>query len=100
MARLLPEVMAANIELLPDARRYDEAAQLLTGDPEAVAEEGVEWVRELCEDFHIPSLSHWGFSEEHIPSLVERARKSGSMKGNPVDLDPERLAQIVRQSLD
>src|SRR5690606_23659070 len=53
-AALLPHVMAANIAALrarqaaDGLRRFDTVARLLTGRPEATADDGVAWVRALC----------------------------------------------------
>jgi alcohol dehydrogenase class IV len=33
------------------------------------------------------------------PALVERAARSGSMKGNPIVLTPEELREIVERAI-
>ena len=89
-ARLLPIVMDVNIRAL-SARssgsqalaRYGEIARILTGNPGADARQGIAWVEEACAAMHIPPLSTIGLSEEHIPSLVEKAMRASSMKGIP-----------------
>ncbi len=54
-ARLLPFVMEANVRALKRhaslqyLSRYDEVAQLLTGKPDARAEDGVVWIDDLCD---------------------------------------------------
>jgi alcohol dehydrogenase class IV len=74
-------------------------ARLLTDQPHAAAEDGVEWVGALCRKLAIPSLRTYGLSREDIPGLVERATQTNSMKGNPIALTPEELARIVEQAL-
>jgi alcohol dehydrogenase class IV len=103
-ARLLPEVMEEN---LAEARalsenevvaRYQTIARVLTTDPSAPPEAGVRWVREVVESFEIPKLRSYGYSEEHASELVERARLSSSMKGNPVKLDQAALLRILERA--
>ena len=103
---LLPHVMAANLRALRerDARsyalgRYHRVAAILTGNPHATADAGVEWVRELVAGLPIPTLGTYGLREEHLPDLVAKAAKASSMKANPIVLTPEELAEILRQAL-
>jgi alcohol dehydrogenase class IV len=105
-ARLLPHVMAINVRALtqrsPESealRRYTEIARLLTGDEQAAADDGVAWVRELCEALQIPPLASYGMTEEAFPSLIEQASLAGSMKGNPILLTPDEMREILRRAL-
>ncbi len=105
-ARLLPIVMDANIRALaerdpgsPALARYGEIARVLTGDPGASASQGVAWVEQTCAAMNIPALSSVGLTEEHIPSLVAKAARASSMKGNPVGLTGQELETIARRSL-
>ena len=105
-AAVLPHAMEVNVEVLsaraPESlalRRYDEIARLLTGEPHATAKEGVEWVASLCRRLEIPPLRTYGVGEEHFPGLVEAARKTSSMKGNPIALEDAELAEIVSRAI-
>lgn len=105
-AALLPHVMDANIRALraraPEAealRRYETVARLLTGRPDARAEDGVDWVREICEKLRIPPLRTYGIRNEDVPVLVEKASKASSMKGNPIALAPEELREALTRAL-
>jgi len=105
-AALLPAVMETNIRLLREQHnnpgaleRYTETARLLTGDAKARAEDGALWVRKLCAQLHIQGLQQLGFRTEDTGSLVEKALKASSMKGNPVPLTPEETASIIDQAL-
>ncbi len=102
-AALLPHVMAANLRALrlrsPESdtlRRYDEVARLVTGDSSAKADAGVRWVQKLVRDLQIPKLREYGVSEQHVAELVEKAAKASSMKANPIVLNEEELAEILR----
>lgn len=104
-ACLLPEVMEANLRALrarqprhEALRRYQEAARLLTGRPEAEAEDGAAWVRALCDTLAIPPLSAYGMSADDIPSVVEKAKQASSMKGNPIILTDSELTSILERA--
>jgi alcohol dehydrogenase class IV len=101
-ARLLPHVMDANVRALrgrapdsPALQRYDRIARVLTGEPGAMAADGVAWVRDLCTDLSVPPLSAFGMGPEAHAEVVDKARRSSSMKGNPVELTPEELTAIL-----
>jgi alcohol dehydrogenase class IV len=105
-AALLPHGMAVNIRAsrtrAPDGetlRRYETVARLLTGKPDALAEEGVEWVRQLCRELQIPPLSSYGIQESDVPTLVEKASKASSTKGNPLSLSVDELRQVLTLAL-
>lgn len=104
-ARLLPFVMETNVQALrrraarsPALARYDELAQLLTGRPTAKATDGVIWVQQLCSALKIPSLAQLGLKEQDFATIVAKTRKSSSMKGNPVVLTDDELAEIIRRA--
>jgi alcohol dehydrogenase class IV len=105
-ARLLPPVMATNVRALqeraPDSpmlARYDEIAQIVTGDPTARAAAGVAWVADLGNDLNVPPLSSFGLTAADIPEVVPKAQRASSMQGNPLVLTPEELTQILEQAL-
>jgi len=105
-ARLLPIVMDTNVRALRSRapassalERYDEVAALLTGNPSARAEEGVEWVRALCRDLRILPLSSFGLTRPEISAVVVQGQKASSMKGNPIPLTDDELTAILIESL-
>lgn len=105
-AAVLPHAMKANLDALcardpqnPVLRRYDEVARLLTGNPHATALDGVGWIADLCRRLEIPPLRTYSVEQRHIPELVEAARKTSSMKGNPISLTSEELSQIVAEAI-
>jgi alcohol dehydrogenase class IV len=105
-ARLLPFVMDANIRALrerqPDSetlQRYDEIAQLLTGEPQAEAQDGVDFVADLCEKMNIAPLSVYGLTEASIPVVVEKSAVSSSMQGNLIKLTSDEMHQILLRAL-
>ncbi|OFV83308.1 MAG: hypothetical protein A2W26_12425 [Acidobacteria bacterium RBG_16_64_8] len=105
-AALLPHVVAANLHALRDRRsesealpRYQRIAVLLTGRPEATAEQGAEWLRRLVADLGIPHLGTYGITREYTGELVEKAARASSMKANPIELTPEELAAAFESAL-
>jgi len=114
-ARLLPEVMRANLEALrklgdegsgePAAgarevvQRYATIARIFTCRGDARPEDGIAWVEDLVQDLEIPRLSTYGARWDDFDTLVEKAAAASSMKGNPVELPPSVLVKILERSL-
>ncbi len=105
-ARLLPPVMAANVQALrqrapgsPALARYDEVARLLTGRLDAAAADGVAWVEELAATLTIPRLAAYGIGAADIPEIVAKSRQASSMKANPILLTNDELSAILRDAL-
>jgi alcohol dehydrogenase class IV len=105
-ARLLPYVMEVNVRALqerapdsPALRRYDDIAQLVTGDAGARADDGVRWVQQLCAALHVPPLATYGVTPDDVPLLTRKASVASSMQGNPVRLTPDEMQEIVERAL-
>ena len=105
-AGLLPFVMEVNVQALqnrePDSAalwRYDEIGRILTGSKKAQAANGANWIRELCSALQIRPLSQLGLKEQDFPDAVAKARKSSSMKGNPIELTNEELMEILKKAI-
>jgi alcohol dehydrogenase class IV len=105
-AALLEATLDVNLKALkarapqhPALPRFREVAVLLTGNPRAQAEDGIAWVRELCQALHVPGLSHYGMGKADTPELVAKAKVASSMKSNPIQLADDELASIVFRSL-
>jgi alcohol dehydrogenase class IV len=105
-AALLPPVMQANLEALrerepnhPVVNRFKEVAAWLTGDLDAAAEQGIEWLKRKTSDLSIPALNQWGLGEKDIPNVIPKASAASSMKGNPIQLTDQELEMILRDAL-
>jgi alcohol dehydrogenase class IV len=105
-AALLPHVMDMNIRALrrrmPDGdalRRYDALGPLLSNQTTAKADDAVKWVRDLCRTLNVASLGKFGIRDEQIKDLVEKAQNASSMKANPILLEADELAGILRAAL-
>jgi alcohol dehydrogenase class IV len=105
-AALLPRVMLVNVGALqerqpehPALRRYREVAQILTGNEEAEAADGVQWVERLCADLRVPTLAVYGIGPDDFPALVRNAAAASSMKANPITLTMAELQEILERAL-
>jgi alcohol dehydrogenase class IV len=79
--------------------RYAEIAAIVTGRAGASIDEGIVWVRALCAALHIPGLTRWGVTDADVEALVANARNASSMRGNPIELADDELAEILTRSL-
>ncbi len=104
-AALLPHGIEVNIRALrgrdpagETLHRYETVARLLTGRPQARAEELIKWTWEICQELQIPSLRAYGVRDMDWPVLVEKAARASSMKGNPIVLTPDELQEVIMRA--
>jgi alcohol dehydrogenase class IV len=105
-AKLLPIVVKVNVKVLQNREptsaaliRYQKVFRWLTGSRTASAANGIEWLRQLVKDLHIPSFRDYGMQKRHIETLVSQAQKASSMQSNPVSLTAAELEEIVSDAL-
>lgn len=105
-AALLAPALTVNLRALrarapahPALPRFREVAALLTGRPEAVAEDGIAWVAALVKDLGVPGLARHGVAEADGPALVARAKAASSMKANPIALTDGELSEILARAM-
>jgi alcohol dehydrogenase class IV len=104
-ARLLPLVMEANLRAAGGqgetrtVERYTEVARTLTGDPGAVARDGVTWVSRLCDELRISPLRAPGPTVADRARIIPLVRRASSMRGNPVTLSDEELVGILEAAI-
>lgn len=108
---LLPHVLRANIDAMKAAdgrtsiARYKGIGRLLLlhlQNERMPAWEGdgpldacVTASAELVQKLQLPSLGQFGLTESMFPQIIEMAKKSSSMRYNPVPLADETLANIL-----
>jgi alcohol dehydrogenase class IV len=104
-ARLLPYVMEMNIRAIkrqiPHStalHKYDDVAQIVTGNHTAKASDGIRWTQELCKELHTPSFHEMGLTKEDFPQIVAMAKRASSFKGNPIELTDAELLDILEQA--
>lgn len=105
-ATLLPAVFETNIQALeeraaesPALEKYSEVARIVTGSKNAKLSDGLQWINDLSMHMLVPGLEDFGITEADLPSIVEKAKNSSSMKGNPIHLTDEELTEILTDSL-
>ena len=105
-AAVLPHAIEVNVEALTPPRCYQRSAapvrrnsRLLTRQPHAIADDAVLWIANLCDRLEIPPLRSYGITEADIPDLAEKASRTSSMKGNPIQLTIEELREIAHRAL-
>jgi alcohol dehydrogenase class IV len=80
----------------------DESADEMSETRQAMAREadrGVAWIAHLVREMKIPPLGKLGLTEAMIPEIVAQARKSSSMKFNPVTLSDQAMAEVLRKAM-
>ncbi len=104
--RLLPHAMVVNVRALHERspgsdglRRHDEVARALTGRSDAVADDGVAWVQELCGVLGVPTLASYGLTRDDFGDAIEKTAISSSMKGNPIALSEDEMREILTLAL-
>jgi len=104
-AALLPAVMLINMKALSHRgknfkklSRFEDIARWVTGVENATIEEGVEWIASLCKNLEIPRLSELGIKKAHFPIIIDKSKKSSSMKGNPIQLTELEMEKILELS--
>jgi alcohol dehydrogenase class IV len=104
-ASLLPHVVEMNVKALerrtpesPAIIRFDEVAKIITGRATARAQDAIAWIQGLCSSMNVPSLSSIGIGSESFSDIAAKARRASSMKGNPIVLTDEELAEILERA--
>jgi alcohol dehydrogenase class IV len=109
-ARLLSPVIGANLAALRAEDfnhltlfKYAKLGGVFRGRPDlmiGLAGNALrEYIHELVKLLKIPRLGDFGLREDHISEMVTLAKKTSSMKYNPVVLADDVLADILRSAL-
>ena len=105
-AALLAAVIETNVRALesrepasPVLARYEEAARLLTGGPDASIADGIGWIRRTTELLGISHLGAFGLRPDQVDGVVTTAAKASSMQGNPIRLTDDELRGILTEAL-
>lgn len=105
-AALLAPVTEMNIKVLkekhpqhPAINRYREISKWITGKDQGDEKLLVDTLREVTRQLNILPLSAYDIDAKDIPLIVEKSQVASSMKGNPIVLDKEALAEIIQSAL-
>ena len=101
-AAVLAAALAVNLRALrerapdhPALPRITEVAAVLTGRPDAHAEDAISWLQDLTTALAIPGLAGYGLDQTGVPDLVAAAQRASSMRGNPIPLSDDEVTEIV-----
>lgn len=104
-AALLAGVLKTNIKAIearqpddPVLQKFQEISVILTKDPAAAITDSVSWAENMGNEIGIPRLSQMGIARMEFVEICEKSARSSSMKGNPVQLTPEELLEILDYS--
>ncbi|MBT0771499.1 iron-containing alcohol dehydrogenase [Kineosporia sp. J2-2] len=103
-AAFLPATLEADLVALrrapdPVARaRFDALGPLVTGDPEAGAEQAVAALGDLVRALGVPRLDDLGLVDDEVGELVEGALSASSTKANPLPLTRDEMRAAVLAS--
>ena len=79
--------------------RLGELGVLLTGDPGADADRTVAWLTELTTTLQIPGLAAYGLEIGQLGDVIAASQRASSMRGNPIPLTDDEVAEIIHRSL-
>jgi alcohol dehydrogenase class IV len=72
---------------------------MLTQNPEARAEDGIAWIKNLCQTLQIQSLAQLGLSKADFPAVAAKSQVASSMQGNPIRLTEAEILEILHKAL-
>jgi alcohol dehydrogenase class IV len=105
-AAVLAAAVQANLRALrnrapdhPALGRLQELAVLLTGRPQATADDATAWLRELTAALSISGLASYGLDRAELAEVVAEAQRASSMRANPVRLSDQEVEGILTDSL-
>ncbi len=109
-AALLPHVIRMNVRALRERQaasavlgKYAAVGRTLTGRRELADERAVdaavEFIQEMTAYMQIPRLREFGITGAAVVPMVELAKKSSSMRYNPVILTDDELAGVLWAAL-
>ncbi len=100
-AAVLAPAMAVNLRAVRERGAHDtllrltELAVLLTGAVDAEPEDVAEWLADLTRALQIPGLATYGLAGTGTAEVVAAAQRASSMRGNPIELTDDEVAEIL-----
>ncbi len=74
-------------------------AELVFEDIREAADRVIEYTEQITRLLKVPKLSKYGLTDKHFDNIIEKAKKSSSMRYNPVKLSDEALYRILLKSV-
>ena len=78
---------------LPVLSRFTEVSRLLTGDPDALAEDGIRWLKKLCEDLQHRAPGCYGVTRADFPAIIAQSGEVQQHERQPHRADRRRTGR-------
>ena len=104
-AAVLAPAVSVNLRAVQDRGgadaelRLTELAVLLTGSVDAEPEDVAVWLADLAAVLQIPGLASYGLSDADTVEVVAATQRASSMRGNPIELTDDEVAEILARAL-
>lgn len=107
-AALLAPTIEANIKQLKTVdsenitlTKYAKLGEIISGKSIPSIDDAqkalVKYLKNLTQELNIPTLSEFELTDSDVQSIVEKAKKSSSMRYNPIKLTEDVLIEILQQ---
>ena len=103
-AAVLAPALAVNLRAVRERGSHEtllrltELAVLLTGAVDAEPEDVADWVGYQTRALQIPGLATLGLADADTAEVVAAAQRASSMRGNPLDLTDDEVAEILARA--
>ncbi|GAA3700701.1 iron-containing alcohol dehydrogenase [Microlunatus aurantiacus] len=103
-AAVLAPALAVNLRAVRERGSHEtllrltELAVLLTGAVDAEPEDVADWVGDQTRALQIPGLATHGLADADTAEVVAAAQRASSMRGNPLDLTDDEVAEILARA--
>ena len=103
-AAVLAPALAVNLRAVRERGSHEtllrltELAVLLTGAVDAEPEDVADWVGDQTRALQIPGLATHGLADADTAEVVAAAQRASSMRGNPLDLTDDEVAEIFARA--
>ena len=72
---------------------------MVNGKPHASFEDMLNRMYETIAKWNIPGLGTYGFTNEHLPELIQKSKNASSMKGNAIELTDNEIQTIIQKAV-
>lgn len=105
-ASLLPAVIEVNTHAFEKRgqrdsiffNRFLEIFAVVTNKKKVTVQEGINWFKNLNCKIQIPGLKELGIEKREFSTIVQHAKKTSSMKANPIELEDDELFTILEKA--
>jgi len=99
---IISPTAASDVNMDAKLERFNEVARIVTGNSNATAMDGADWLEALVRDLNVPGLQelcNMTCNNEDIRKIVKATAGASSTAGNPVVFSEQELEEILRSAL-